>query len=115
VAASAANRVVRSRSLCSPFSQAAQGPTPLPADYGAAGRLAGPEVLDAVRRFGDQATMPQVVLEAFAESIPVLREKPGQEYGDCGPVKSGPNWGGEQLSIIGAGTPSPAGSRRNEA
>jgi len=32
------------------------------ADYDAAGRLAGLEVLDAVRRFGDKATMQRVVL-----------------------------------------------------
>jgi len=46
------------------------------ADYDAAGRLAGLEVLDAVRRFGDQATMQRVVLEGFAESTSVLREEP---------------------------------------
>jgi uncharacterized protein YuzE len=51
------------------------------ADYDAAGRLAGLEVLDAVRRFGDPATMQQVVLEGFAESAAVLREKPDREYG----------------------------------
>jgi uncharacterized protein YuzE len=51
------------------------------ADYGAEGRLAGLEVLDAVRRFGDSATLERVVLEGFAESTPVLREKPGREYG----------------------------------
>ncbi len=51
------------------------------ADYDATGRLAGLEVLDAVRRFGDKATMQRVVLEGFAESTSVLREKPGREYG----------------------------------
>ena len=51
------------------------------ADYDAAGRLAGLEVLDAARRFGDKATMQQVVLEGFAESTAVLREKPDREYG----------------------------------
>ena len=51
------------------------------ADYDATGRLAGLEVLDAVRRFGDKATMQRVVLEGFAESTSVLREKPDQEYG----------------------------------
>jgi uncharacterized protein YuzE len=51
------------------------------ANYDATGRLAGLEVLDAVRRFGDKATMQQVVLEGFAESTSVLREKPGHEYG----------------------------------
>ncbi len=51
------------------------------ADYDAAGRLAGLEVLDAVRRFGDPATLQRVVLEGFGESTPVLREKPDREYG----------------------------------
>jgi len=51
------------------------------ADYDAAGRLAGLEVLDAARRFGDKATMQQVVLEGFAESTSVLREEPDQKYG----------------------------------
>jgi uncharacterized protein YuzE len=51
------------------------------ADYDAEGRLAGLEVLDAVRRFGDKATMQRVVLEGFAESTSVLREKPDREYG----------------------------------
>ena len=51
------------------------------ADYDAEGRLAGLEVLDAVRRFGDKATMHRVVLEGFADSTSVLREKPDREYG----------------------------------
>ena len=51
------------------------------ADYDDAGRLAGLEVLDAVRRFGDKATMQRVVLEGFEESTSVLREKPDREYG----------------------------------
>jgi uncharacterized protein YuzE len=51
------------------------------ADYDAAGRLAGLEVLDAARRFGDKATMQRVVLEGFAEGTAVLREKPDQDYG----------------------------------
>ena len=51
------------------------------ADYHGKGRLAGLEVVDAVRRFGDQATMQRVVLAGFAESTSVLREKPDQEYG----------------------------------
>jgi hypothetical protein len=38
-------------------------------------------VLDAVRRFGDKATMQQVVLEGFAGSTSVLREGPHREYG----------------------------------
>ena len=51
------------------------------ADYDAEGRLAGLEVMDAVRRFGDKATMQRVVLEGFAESTSVLREEPNHEYG----------------------------------
>ena len=51
------------------------------ADYDAAGRLAGLEVLNAVQRFGDKATMQRVVLEGFAESTSVLREEPDQDYG----------------------------------
>ena len=51
------------------------------ADYDAEGRLAGLEVLDAVRRFGDQVTMQRVVLEGFAENTSVLREKPDRDYG----------------------------------
>ena len=51
------------------------------ADYDAAGRLAGLEVLDAVRRFGDKATMQRGVLEGVAESTSGLREEPDQNYG----------------------------------
>ena len=51
------------------------------ADYDADGRLAGLEVLDAVRRFGDKATMQRVVIEGFAESTSVLRDKPDRDYG----------------------------------
>ena len=51
------------------------------ADYHPAGKLAGLEVLDAVRRSGDQATMQWVVLEGFAESTSVLPEEPDTEYG----------------------------------
>jgi hypothetical protein len=58
------------------------------ADYDAAGRLAGLEVLDAVRRSGDQATMQWVVLEGFAENISELRERPDQEFGVGGPAGS---------------------------
>jgi len=40
--------------------------------------------------------MQRVVIEGFAESTSVLREKPDQEYGARGAVRPGPNWGGEQ-------------------
>src|ERR1017187_2128380 len=59
------------------------------ADYDAEGRLAGLEVLDAVRRFGDKATMQRAVLEGFAESTSVLREKPDREYGERVPPGGG--------------------------
>ncbi len=51
------------------------------ADCDADGKLAGLEVLDAVRRFGDEATMQQLVLQGFGAGTSVLLEKPGKEYG----------------------------------
>ena len=51
------------------------------ADYDAEGRLAGLEVLDAVRRFGDKSTLRHVVLEGFETDTSVLREKPDKDYG----------------------------------
>jgi uncharacterized protein YuzE len=36
------------------------------ADYDSDGRLAGIEILDAVKRFGDQETLRHVVLEGIA-------------------------------------------------
>ena len=36
------------------------------ADYDSEGRLAGIEILDAVKRFGDQDTLRHVVLEGIA-------------------------------------------------
>lgn len=41
------------------------------ADYDSEGRLAGPEILDAVRRFGGQDTLRQVVFEGAGPSIRV--------------------------------------------
>jgi uncharacterized protein YuzE len=35
------------------------------ADYDSEGRLAGLEILDAVKRFGDAETVRQVILEGF--------------------------------------------------
>ena len=37
-------------------------------DYDARGKLAGIEVLDALKRFGDQATLKKVVLEELGLS-----------------------------------------------
>ena len=40
------------------------------ADYNSEGRLAGLEILDAVRRFGGQETLRQIVLEGIGPAIP---------------------------------------------
>ncbi len=40
------------------------------ADYDADGRLAGLEILDAVRRFGDTSTLRQVILQGIGPSAP---------------------------------------------
>ena len=42
------------------------------ADYDAAGRLAGIEILDAIKRLGDPAVLRQVILENVAR---LLRER----------------------------------------
>lgn len=51
------------------------------ADYDASGRLAGIEVLDAVRRFGDRDTLQQVIIEGISPAPAVVRERPGKRYG----------------------------------
>ena len=51
------------------------------ADYDAEGRLAGLEVLDAVRRFGDCNTLQEIVLEGVGNPVSMVREKPGKGYG----------------------------------
>jgi len=50
-------------------------------DYDASGRLAGIEVLDAVRRFGDRETLQQVIVEGISPAPAIVREKPDQKYG----------------------------------
>jgi YD repeat-containing protein len=40
------------------------------ADYDAQGRLAGIEILDALKRFGDADTLRQVVLEGIGPAAP---------------------------------------------
>lgn len=40
------------------------------ADYDAQGRLAGIEILDALKRFGDGDTLRQVVLEGIGPAAP---------------------------------------------
>lgn len=51
------------------------------ADYDADGRLAGIEILDAVKRFGDRDTLRKIILEGIEPSASVVREKPGKKYG----------------------------------
>jgi uncharacterized protein YuzE len=46
------------------------------ADYDSAGHLAGIEILDAVKRFGDRETMTTVVLEGIDPAASVVRETP---------------------------------------
>ena len=41
------------------------------ADYDRDGRLAGLEVLDAVKRFGDENTFKQVVIEGIGPTVPL--------------------------------------------
>ena len=42
----------------------------LAADYDAEGRLAGIEVLDAVKRFGDDKTLRRIIVEGITASDP---------------------------------------------
>ena len=51
------------------------------AEYDKHGRLAGIEVLDAVKRFGDPDTMRHVELEGIGPSASVVREKPKKKFG----------------------------------
>jgi uncharacterized protein YuzE len=51
------------------------------ADYDADGRLAGLEVLDAMRRFGDRDTLREVVLDGVGSPAGVVCEKPAKKYG----------------------------------
>ena len=51
------------------------------ADYDKEGRLAGIEILDAMKRFGDRDTLGKVVLEGLDPSAAVVREKPGEKCG----------------------------------
>jgi len=43
------------------------------ADYDREGRLAGLEVLDAVKRFGDESTFRQVVIEGLGPAVHLQR------------------------------------------
>jgi uncharacterized protein YuzE len=51
------------------------------ADYDCDGKLAGLEILDAMKRFGDEETLRQVVLEGIDPATPILREEPKRRYG----------------------------------
>jgi len=51
------------------------------ADYDADGHLAGIEILDAMKRFGDRDTLRKIVLEGIEPSAAVVRERPGKKYG----------------------------------
>ena len=51
------------------------------ADYDSDGKLAGIEVLDAMKRFGDRATLQHVILEGIAPDASIVREKPRKGYG----------------------------------
>ena len=50
------------------------------ADYDRDGRLAGIEVLDAIKRFGDPETLREVVIEGIGPTSSVVREKPQPPY-----------------------------------
>ena len=43
------------------------------ADYDSKGQLAGIEILDAIKRFGDQDTLRQVVVEGLGPSMQPLK------------------------------------------
>jgi len=51
------------------------------AEYDRDGRLAGLEVIDARKRFGDEETFREVLVEGIGPSGAVLREKPDKPYG----------------------------------
>ena len=46
------------------------------ADYDREGRLAGLEVLDAKKRFGDTTTFHEIILEGISPEPSAVREKP---------------------------------------
>jgi uncharacterized protein YuzE len=50
------------------------------AEYDQEGRLAGLEVLDVVKRFGDAETIREVIIEGIGPAAAV-REKPAKPYG----------------------------------
>lgn len=46
------------------------------AEYDSEGRLVGLEILDAIRRFGGNETLRQVVLEGIGPSMPASTARP---------------------------------------
>lgn len=46
------------------------------ADYDAQGRLAGIEILDALKRFGDRSTLRQVILEGIGPGVSASSGEP---------------------------------------
>ncbi len=50
------------------------------ADYDKEGHLAGIEILDAIKRFGDRETLSKFVLEGIDPSAAIVRENPAK-YG----------------------------------
>ena len=50
------------------------------ADYDADGRLAGIEVLDAIKRVGDGEALRQVIIEGIGPLHPEVREAPSKKY-----------------------------------
>jgi uncharacterized protein YuzE len=51
------------------------------ADYDRDGKLAGIEVLDAMKRFGDAGTLREIIPEGISPAPEVVREKPTKKYG----------------------------------
>jgi uncharacterized protein YuzE len=51
------------------------------ADYDSDGRLAGIEVLDAIKRFGGRDTLREIVIEGIGPAPALVREKPQKPYG----------------------------------
>ncbi len=50
-------------------------------DFDAQGRLAGLEVLDAAKRFGDRETFRTLEVEGVGPAVAAVHEKPPRKYG----------------------------------
>jgi len=53
------------------------------AEYDREGRMAGIEMLDVVKRFGDSETLRQVVIEGIGPAVTMVREKPEKSHDGC--------------------------------